>query len=95
MCLYNDGIEEMEHFLLLCPSFDIQRRDLAAVLALVRPFGVSHPSNEILTQPLMYGNKNFSDEITRNILELILHFIHETVRFDGISSNFYHPSSSH
>ena len=28
MCPMNDGIEKMEHFLLLCPSFDIQRRDL-------------------------------------------------------------------
>ena len=26
----NDGIEDTEHFLLLCPSFDIQRRDLLA-----------------------------------------------------------------
>ena len=25
MCPTNDGIEDTEHFLLLCPSFDIQR----------------------------------------------------------------------
>ncbi len=30
MCPTNDGIEDTEHFLLLCPSFDIQRRDLLA-----------------------------------------------------------------
>ena len=36
MCISNDGIEDTEHFLLLCPSFDIKRRDLlAGVLALV------------------------------------------------------------
>ena len=83
MCISNDGIEDTEHFLLLCPSFDIQQRDLlAGVLALVRPFGLSNPSNEILKQLLMYGNKDFPDEINRNILELTLRFIHETGRFD-------------
>ena len=79
----SDGIEDTEHFLLLCPSFDTQRRDLlAGVLALVRPFGLNNPSNEVLTQPLMYGNRDFPDEINRNILEFTLQLIHETGRFD-------------
>ena len=83
MCISNDGMEETEHFLLLSPSFDIQRRDLLAeVLALVLPLGLSSPSNEVLTELLMYGNKDFPDEINRNILELTLRFIHETGRFD-------------
>ena len=39
MCPTNDGIEDTEHFLLLCPSFDIQRRDLlAGVSVALRPF---------------------------------------------------------
>ena len=68
--------------LLLCPSFDTQRRDLlAGVLALIRPFGLTNPSNEVLTQLLVYGN-DFPDEINRNILELTLQLIHETGRFD-------------
>ena len=46
-------------------------------LVLVRPFGLSNPSNEVLTQLLMYVNKDFPGEINRNILELALHFIHE------------------
>ena len=83
MCLSNDGIEDAEHFLVLCPSFDTQRRDLlAGVLALVRPFRLTNPSNEVLTQLLMYGNEDFPDEINRNILKLTLQFIHETGRFD-------------
>ena len=50
MCISNHGTEDTEHFLLLCPSFDIQRRDLlAGVHALVRPFGLSNLSNEVLT----------------------------------------------
>ena len=64
-------------------SFDTQRRDLlAGVLPLIRPFGLTNPSNDVLTQLLMYGNKDFPDEINRNILELTLQFIHETGRFD-------------
>ena len=35
MCPTNDGIEDTEHFLLLCSSFDVQRRHL---LAEVSPF---------------------------------------------------------
>ena len=31
----------MEHFLLLCPTFDAQRRDLFAALTLKPPAGVS------------------------------------------------------
>ena len=31
MCPTNDGIEDPEHFLLLCPSFDVQRRHLLAM----------------------------------------------------------------
>ena len=54
----------------------------AGVLALVQPFGLRNPSNEVLMQLFMYGNKDFPDEINRNILELTLHFIHETNRFD-------------
>ena len=30
MCSSNDGIEDAEHFMLLCQSFDIQRRNLLA-----------------------------------------------------------------
>ena len=45
MCRSNDGIEDTEHFLLLCPSFDLQRRDLlAGVLAILRPFGYNNLS---------------------------------------------------
>ena len=82
-CISNDSIEDTEHFLLLFPSFDMQQRDLiAGLLALERLFGQSTPSNEVLMQLLMHGNMDFPAEINRNILELTLHFIHETGRFE-------------
>ena len=83
MCPSNDGIEDTEHFLLLCPSFDLQRRDLlAGVLAISRPFGHNNLSNKVLTQYLLYGNKDLSIDLNRKILELTLAFIHNTGRFD-------------
>ena len=61
----------------------IQRRDLlVGLLAIVRPFGFNNLSQEDLPQLLIYGNKDFPHEINRNILGLILHFIHKAGRFD-------------
>ena len=83
MCPTNDGIEETEHFLLLCPCFDVHRRDLlAGIFALLRPFGYVDLANEFLLQLLLYGDKDFPDSLNRHILELILNFIHKTDRFD-------------
>ena len=83
MCPSNDGIEDTEHFLLLCPSFDLQRRDLlAGVLAILRPFGYNNLSNKVLTQYSLYGNKDLPSDLNRMILKLTLAFIHNTGRFD-------------
>ena len=38
-------------------------------------------SNDSLTQLLLYGDQDLSNELNRNILELTLRFIHETSRF--------------
>ena len=84
MCPTNDGIEDTEHFLLLCPSFGVQRRDLLAeVSQLVRPFvQIISLSNTVLIKLLLYGDKDLPDNINKNILELTLNFIHKTGRFD-------------
>ena len=73
-----------EHFLLLCPTFDAQRRDLfAGIVELIRPFRqITDLSNDSLTQLLLYGDQDLSTELNRNILELTLRFIHDTCRFD-------------
>ena len=83
MCPTNDGIEDTEHFLLLCPSFDILRRDvLAGVSNLLRPFAqINSFSNGTLIQFLLYGDKDLSDDINKDILQLTLNFIHRTGRF--------------
>ena len=84
MCPTSDGIEDTEHFLLLCPTFDAQRWDLfAGIVELIRPFRqITDLSNDSLTQLLLYGDQDLSTELNRNILELTLRFIHDTGRFD-------------
>ena len=83
MCPSNDGIETTEHFLLLCPSFGVERRNLLArVFELLRPYGYIDFSNEVLTQLLLYGDKNLPNNLNRNILELTLQYIHATGRFN-------------
>ena len=84
MCPTSDGIEDAEHFLLLSPSFHVERRDLlAGVVELLRPFvQVINLSNNALTQLLLYDDKNLFDDLNSNILELTLRFIRLTVRFD-------------
>ena len=84
MCPTSDGIEDTEHFLLLCPSFDLQLRDLlAGIVELLRPFvQIASLSNDALTQLLLYGDQDLSNDLNKNILELTLRFIHKTGRFD-------------
>ena len=66
----------------IVPRYKRIRSILAGVLALVRPFALTNPSNEVLPQLLMYGNKDFPDQINKDIVELALQFIHETGQFD-------------
>ena len=84
MCHTNDGIEDTEHFLLLCPSFVEPRRNhLAGVFAVLRPPGYTNLHNRFLMQILLYGCKSFPNE-TNSILILLLtsQFIHKSGRFD-------------
>ena len=79
----NDGIEDTEHFLLLCPSFVVPQRDLlTGVLALLRPYGHVNNSNGALMQVLLYGDKNLSDDLNKSILLLNSNFINQTGRLD-------------
>ena len=80
----SDGIEDTEHFLLLCPSFDVQRQDLLAEIArLLQPvIQIADLSNDALTQLLLYDDHDLSNNLNSSILELNLRSIHETGRFD-------------
>ena len=81
MCPTSDGVEDTEHFLLLCPSFDHQRRDLLAEIEeLLRLFvQITNLSNDALTA---HVEKDLSCEVNRDVLRLTLRFIRETGWFD-------------
>ena len=54
----------------------------AGVSVVLRPFvEISSLPNDVLVQIPLYGDKNLSHEINKNILELTLVFIHNTGRF--------------
>ena len=83
MCPSNDCIKNEEHFLLLCPSFDTQRRNLLdRTLPLIRPLGITSPSNELLSHILLYGWKDLSADLNKEILQGTICFIRESGRFD-------------
>ena len=84
MCPTNDGIEDTEHFLLHCPSFNIQRRDLlAGVPVVLQPFvQINTLSKNVVVQLLLYGDKDLSSDVNKHVLELTLNFSHKTGRFD-------------
>ena len=83
MCSINDGIEDTEHFLLLCNSFTEQRHDLlAGVNDVLEAYGYSKaPDNNIL-QLFLHGNKNLPLEANRLILNATMNYIFEIERFD-------------
>ena len=83
LCPTNDGIEDTEYFLLLCPSFYVQRRDLLAEISqLLQPFvQINNLSNTALIKLLLYGDKDYSDSINKGIIQLTINFIHKTGRF--------------
>ena len=72
VCPTSDWSEDMEHFLLLCPSFDLQGRDLfAGIVELLRPFvQIARISNDALTQRLLYCDQHLSNYLNKYILKL-------------------------
>ena len=81
MCPINDGMEDAEHFLLLCHSFRVQRYDLlASVLPVLRSFDLIDVPNPILLQILLYGDKKLPFEAKKFILQATIMYILRTER---------------
>ena len=81
MCPINDGMEDAEHFLLLCHSFRVQRYDLlASVLLVLRSFDLIDTPNPILLQILLYDDKKLPFEANKFILQATIMYILRTER---------------
>ena len=82
MCQVNDGIEDTEHFFLLCNSFQEQRHTLLpGVNDVLAAYEYSVSSNSDMLEVLLYGSKHLSLEANNLILRLTTKYIFETERF--------------
>ena len=82
MCPVNDGIEDTEHFLLLCNSFREQRFSLlAGVNDVLEACGHSESADINMLQILLYGNEHLPLEANKMILNLTIKYNSETERF--------------
>ena len=83
LCPSNDGMEDAEHYLLLCHSYVGLRYDLlTSVAAILQLHGLSSPSsNQELVKVILYGDERLSIDLNKKLLEATLKFIHATDRF--------------
>ena len=83
MCSSHDGIEDTEHFLLLCHSFEENRRNLlACVNDILKAYGKAEGLNGNILQILLYGDKDLPLEANKLILNLTMKYMFDTIRFD-------------
>ena len=82
MCPINDGIENTEHFLLHCHSYNLQRNNLLNhVQATLLSNGLSNLSTEELISIILYGDVRLPYESNKTIIEATLEFIESSKRF--------------
>ena len=82
ICPVNDGIEDTEHFVLLCNSFREQRFNLhAGVNDVLKACENSESADINRLQILLYGNKHLPLEANKIITNLTIKYISETERF--------------
>ena len=81
LCSCGNDVESTNHFLLHCPQFVNERRNLLSTLS---NFNCSLLENtsKVLTQILLFGNTSLSPSDSFNILRAAIDFILSTKRFD-------------
>ena len=88
MCPLYDGTVDAEHFLLLCPTFDAQRRDLlAGIFDILHPYEHSNLSNKVPSPLLLYGDEKFSYNLNRTISTLLYSSYAKLVGLSKVVSN--------
>ena len=82
LCPVNDGVEDTEHFLLLCHSYNGPRSDLLnSANAILLSHGFSSLSNEVLLKFILYGDERLIIDTNKKLLEATFKFIHASERF--------------
>ena len=83
LCAINDGVEDTEHYFLLCHAYDVFRHDLlSSVNAIVLPYDIICLSNEELLKVILYGHEQLCFDSNAKILRATLEYIHSSKRFE-------------
>ena len=68
MCPSNDGVEDTEHYLLLCQTYEEPRRDLLNGLdTMLPPSDISNLANELLVELILYGNERLRPDVNKRL----------------------------
>ena len=82
LCPINDGVEDTEHFLLHCHSYQLQRNSLLSrVQSVLLSCDLSDLSNVELVSILLYGDERLNFESNKKIIKATLDFIESAKRF--------------
>ena len=92
----NYSVEGFDHIFVALPfSSGSKTNPLAGILLSLPPLGYADLSKKVLTQLLLYGNKNCPNDVDSNILDLTLQFIDETGWLDEAHFNLSYKPRSH
>ena len=79
-CLCNQGIEDTNHFLFLCPFFATRRATLAInVISILQKYNLAHLGDQ--SHLYLHGHRTINFADNRNILLSSIKYIKETRRF--------------
>ena len=88
LCPINDGIENTEHYFLLCQAYCTSRRDLfTCVINVSYLYGFCNLSNEELLQIILYGQDKLPYDSNAEILAVTIKYIHDSKRFERMTTN--------
>ena len=83
LCPTNDGVENTEHYFLLCHTYAADRLDLLnSVNAILLLHGMINLSNEKLLKIILYGNEQLPFDSNAKILTATLEYIQASKRFE-------------
>ena len=81
MCPSNDGVEDTEHFLLHCHSYDGYRTDLLdSVNSTLQPYDLPNLSNALMLKLILYGDERLSVDSNSEIFKATLRYIYAESR---------------
>ena len=80
ICACRSGKEDNEHYLLHCPLFELQRRDLLGQLEDLPGIDIESLDSKTICELLLFGSPNVNVIVNRIILEATISFIKSTQR---------------